>query len=84
MNENQRDSISKIKSDKALETASNKTKLTIISKITNIIFGLHKIFVWIVKKLYLFVSKYSILIQYSIILIPFSIIAIILIFCVHY
>ena len=84
MNENQRDSISKIKSDKSLETASNKTKLTIISKITNIIFGLHKIFVWIVKKLYLFVSKYSILIQYSIILIPFSIIAIILIFCVHY
>ena len=81
---NQPETLTKLKSNKTIETLTSKSKLTILSKITNLFLCIQKIIVWFITKLNSIVSNCSILTQFTIILIPFSIIAIILIFCAHF
>ena len=84
MNSNQQESINKIKSNKTLESIISKSKLTFFSKIINIFQCIQKIIVWVINKLDEIITNCSVLTQFTITLIPFSIVATILIFIVHY
>jgi hypothetical protein len=83
MNSNQQESINKLKSNKTLESVISKSKLTFISKIINIFQCIQKIIVWVINKLDEIITNCSVLTQFTITLIPFSIVATILIFIVH-
>ena len=80
---NQQETFTKLKSNKSLESITSKTKLTIISKIINIFVCIKKIIVWLITKIDSVITNCSILTQYVLVLIPFSIIAIVLIFSTH-
>ena len=84
MNANQQESINKLKSNKTLESITSKSKLPCISKIINIFQCIQKILVWVINKLDSIITNCSILTQFTITLIPFSLVAIALIFSVHY
>ena len=73
----------KCKTNKISETATSNSKLTFFKRIFNIFLFIEKIIVWIVKKIYSILSRCSIVSQFIIILLPFSIICILFIFYFH-
>ena len=86
-NNNMKDTASytniKYKTNRLSETKSTQSKLTFFKKIANIFICIEKILIWIVKKIYSILSSCSIITQFIIILLPFSILCIVLIFLVH-
>ena len=91
MNEIQVGSLNKIKKIKEYEVKSSKSKLKTstlsyienIKKILNLLICFRNIFVSLFNKINSYFSKCSILIQFSLFLIPNSIMMIIIIFFVH-
>ena len=84
MNDNHQEDFTKLKSNKTLETNSSKSKFEFIKKIINIFTFIHSIIKWVINKIHNILSGWTILTQTTLILMPFSLISIYLIFSLHY
>ena len=84
MNDNHQEDFTKLKSNKTLETNSSKSKFEFIKKIINIFTFIHSIIKWVINKIHNILSGWTILTQTTLILLPFSLICIYLIFSLHY
>ena len=84
MNDNHQEDFTKLKSNKTLETNTSKSKFEFIKKIINIFTFIHSIIKWVINKIHNILSGWTILTQTTIILMPFSLICIYLIFSLHY
>ena len=83
MNYNQQETFTKSKSNKTLEIISSKSKITFFSKITNFFSCISNCFNSLTNKINKMISNCSMLTQFTLILIPFSIIMMISVFCIH-
>ena len=80
---NQKDNITKSKSEKTIDKTTTKSKVTFVKKIFNIFINIKKSFAWLIETFNSFISKYSLLTQSAIILIPFSLLCLMLIIFLH-
>jgi len=83
MNYNQQETITKFKSNKTLDLTNAKLNKTFITNISKCCVFIKEFFLWIINKIYSFISKCSILTQFTLILIPFSILILLSIYFVH-
>ena len=83
MNYNQQETFTKLKSNKTLDLTTTKSNKTFISKMGKCCAFIKNFFLWIINTINLFLSKCSILCQFTLILLPFSILTLISIYLVH-
>ena len=83
MNNNQNDNFTKYKSENSLNTIKKNCLISFVKKILNIFINIKKFFTRYIKRINTFISKFSILTQMVIILIPFSIFCLMLILFLH-
>ena len=81
MSVNQQETFTKYKSNKTMDTS--KSKRTFFTQLNSILIDIQNFFVWILNKINQFLSKYSMLRHFIIILIPISIFFIFIIFFIH-
>ena len=80
---NLKDNITKCKSEKTIDKTTTKSKVSFIKKIFNIFINIKKFFVWLIVTFNSFISKYSLLTQFTILLIPLSLLYLSLIIFLH-
>ena len=78
MSINQQETITKLKSNKTLSTT--KSKITIFAQINSILINIKNLFIWLINKLNLILSKCSMITHFILILVPVSVLFILLIF----
>ena len=83
MNYNQQETFTKLKSNKTLDLTTTKSNKTFITKIAKCCVSIKNFFLWIINKVNLFFSKCSMLTQFTLILLPFSIVTLVSIYLLH-
>ncbi len=83
MNYNQQETFTKFKSNKTLDITTTKSKTTFLSKISSMCTCIFGFFIWIKNFIICFLSNRSLLTQFTLILIPFSLIMLLTIFSIH-
>ena len=84
MNANNNGKFNKDKSNKITDILSPKSHKAIIIKVLNCFLKIKKLIIWLINKIFSFFSKYSILAQINMILIPISVLLALLIISVHH
>ena len=82
MNYNQQETFTKLKANKTLDITT-KSKTTFLTKISSMCKCIFVFFIWLKNSIICFLANRSILIQFILILIPFSLVIIFAIFAIH-
>ena len=83
MNYNQQETFTKLKSNKTLDLTTTKSNKTFITKIVKWCSSIKNCFLWIINKINSFLSKCSILAQFTLIIFPLSIIILVSLYLIH-
>ena len=83
MNYNQQETFTKLKSNKTLDLTTTKSNKTFITKMVKCCATFKNCFLWIINKINSFLSKCSILAQFTLIIFPLSIITIVSLYLIH-
>ena len=83
MADNQQEENENSKAKEPIETVTINSKITNLKKLIKIFICIEYIFIWLIKKINYILSSCTIITQFIVILIPFSITCIILIFLLH-
>ena len=83
MSYNQQETFTKLKSNKTLDLTTTKSNKTFITKMVKCCAIFKNCFLWIINKINSFLSKCSILAQFTLIIFPLSIITLVSLYLIH-